>query len=163
MAGSTATGRVKDSGENVRAEAGGKKGRKSLQPPMTPMIDVTFQLLLFFLLTCEFRESEGMIPATLPNTGPGLVEPAIDPITIRVIPSADRMTASYEVSGVQTMVASPRRLGELLRARQELLGTNEIPVVIHPAGRAPWRFVVEAFNQAKKADYQRIAFSSPVM
>ena len=34
---------------------------------MTPMIDVTFQLLLFFLLTCEFRESEGMIPGTLPK------------------------------------------------------------------------------------------------
>jgi len=165
MASSTATGRVKESGEEVKAKAGGR-GRSAPRPALTPMIDVTFQLLLFFLLTCEFRESEGMIPGTLPHTGPGLVcgfDLPPDPITIRVIPSADRLSASYELSGVREAVASPRRLGQLLKVRQELLGTSEAPVVIVPAGRAPWRFVVEAFNQAKKADYRKIGFGESIL
>ena len=33
--------------------------RSSPQPPLTPMIDVTCQLLLFCLLTCELRPEEG--------------------------------------------------------------------------------------------------------
>ena len=47
------------------------RGKPKMQPPLTPMIDVTFQLLLFFLLTFQFREREGQIPGSLPNTGQG--------------------------------------------------------------------------------------------
>jgi len=77
-----------------------EKPKVKMQPPMTPMIDVTFQLLLFFLLTCEFRETEGNIPGTLPSKGNiiQLVEqnPPPEPIQIQVRASADRSSASYE-------------------------------------------------------------------
>ena len=47
-----------------------KDSANSIQPPLTPMIDVTFQLLLYFLLTTEFREDEGQIPGSI--CGPGI-------------------------------------------------------------------------------------------
>jgi len=45
-----------------------KREDVKLQPPLTPMIDVTFQLLLYFLLTYSVRKDEGQIPGTLPST-----------------------------------------------------------------------------------------------
>ena len=149
------------------AQAGKPKRSTNLQPPMTPMIDVTFQLLLFFLLTCEFRESEGVIPGTLPVIGDGRIvmipPPQADPIQIRLIPSADRQSASYELTGVSTVITSPRELGKLLKVRQEQLGSREVPVVIYPRPDVPWGFVVEAFNQANKARFQKIGFAQEVM
>jgi len=158
------TGRTVENGEKVhhRTPAGKPKGSAKLQPPMTPMIDVTFQLLLFFLLTCEFRESEGVIPGTLAGgPHPDVVLP--DPIQIRLRPSFDRQSAFYEMTGVFTAITSVRELGDLLRLRQEQLGSREAPVVIYPNPDVPWGFVVEAFNQAKRARFSKIGFAREVM
>ncbi len=144
-----------------------KKGAPNMQPPMTPMIDVTFQLLLFFILTCEFRESEGMIPGTLPSKGSIAQQvsdtPPPDPITIKVIPSANRLSASYELTGVGVAITSVKELGELLVVRQEQIGSREVPIVIFPNQDVPWGFVVEAFNQAKKARFTKIGFAQQIM
>ena len=47
-----------------------KRKRQAEAPPksdMTPMIDVTFQLLIFFMLTIEFKILEGKLAAYLPK------------------------------------------------------------------------------------------------
>ncbi len=36
---------------------------------MTPMIDVVFQLLIFFMLSMHFKEIEGKLITTLPRDG----------------------------------------------------------------------------------------------
>jgi len=129
---------------------------------MTPMIDVTFQLLLFFLLTCEFRESEGNLPSSLPPgtvpVGPVAPPPLPDPIQIRVRPSADRASACYQVTGAAAMIRNPGELFWHLKARQEQLGSADAPVVILPDGPVPWESVVQAFNQAVRAHYTKIGF-----
>jgi biopolymer transport protein ExbD len=144
-----------------------KKGNPNMQPPMTPMIDVTFQLLLFFILTCEFRESEGMIPGTLPSKGSIAQQvsdtPPPDPIQIKVIPSGDRQSASYELTGVGVAITTVMELGQRLKERQEQIGSKEVPIVIFPNADVPWGFVVEAFNQAKLAEFQKIGFAQEIM
>lgn len=40
---------------------------KPMKGDMTPMIDVTFQLLIFFMLTIEFKQLEGKLAAYLPK------------------------------------------------------------------------------------------------
>ena len=138
-----------------------------IQPPMTPMIDVTFQLLIFFILTFEFRESEGMIPGTLPNKG-SIAQavtdvPPPDPIEIKVIPSANRESARYVLTGVGVEIQSVKELGQLLQQRRDAINSTEVPVVIFPSPDVPWGFVVEAFNQAKKAKFQKIGFAQQIM
>ena len=144
-----------------------KKPQKQPQPPMTPMIDVTFQLILFFILTFEFRESEGMIPGTLPNKGSVAQAvtdvPPPDPIQIKVIPSANRDRASYEMTGVGVAIQTVRELGLLLQQRREQIGSTEVPIVIFPSPDVPWGFVVEAFNQAKLARFQKIGFAQQII
>ena len=46
--------------ETTHYESARKKRARpkaKMQPPLTPMIDVTFQLLLFFLLSFTFRQA----------------------------------------------------------------------------------------------------------
>jgi biopolymer transport protein ExbD len=145
----------------------GKGKKPSMQPPLTPMIDVTFQLLLFFLLTCEFRESEGQIPGTLPAKGN--VQQAVDdkpppdPIRVRIRPSMDRAAANYEMTGISVVITSPEELYQHLLSRQQQLGSTEVPIIILPSQDVPWEFVVEAFNQAVRAKFEKIGFAQEIL
>ncbi len=141
--------------------------KPKLQPPLTPMIDVTFQLLLFFILTTQFRMAEGQIPGTLPQgqlTG-GRVADIYKPIEIllrlRVDPAGSVVTGLYEVSGSSGPVESAERLYRLLQARSEYLGTTEAPVIIKAPSAIPWQFVVEAMNAANRAKFKRIGYARP--
>jgi biopolymer transport protein ExbD len=52
---------------------------------MTPMIDVVFQLLIFFMLTMHFKEVEGKLLSQLPRQGPGPGEaPRLDDLRVFV-------------------------------------------------------------------------------
>ena len=44
-----------------------RKAEEPIKADMTPMIDVTFQLLIFFMLTIEFKTLEGKLAAYLPK------------------------------------------------------------------------------------------------
>ncbi|QDU66662.1 ExbD/TolR family protein [Engelhardtia mirabilis] len=71
-----------------RRDRSAKRNEKAPQAEMemTPMIDVTFLLLIFFMCTLQFRTLEGRLAAYLPkDTGPALrsaLQP--EPITIEV-------------------------------------------------------------------------------
>jgi biopolymer transport protein ExbD len=41
---------------------------------MTPMIDVVFQLLIFFVCTVEFQRAEDVLEAAIPAEGPGAAQ-----------------------------------------------------------------------------------------
>ena len=137
-------------------QAGRRAKRRTGQPPLTPMIDVTFQLLLFFLLTCEFREMEGFIPGSLPSRS-GRIDD-LEPVKVTLHRSAAG-TAYYRLDGSTGMIGGPERLYRALMNRQAVLGTADAPVLIEPRADVPWQYVVEAFNQAKRARYTKIGFS----
>jgi len=53
---------------------------------MTPMIDVVFQLLIFFMLTMQFKEVEGQLLSQLPRVGTAApAVPAPDLLELRVV------------------------------------------------------------------------------
>jgi len=131
------------------------------------MIDVTFQLLLFFILACDIRETEGRIPGTLPaGTVVGPYDELLPkPIRIRLRPSADHLAANYEVSDHAGVLASEEELYNCLRGRQQGLGGGgtKVPVVIEPKPGVAWEFVVRAFNQAVRARFERIGFARDLL
>lgn len=52
---------------------------------MTPMIDVTFQLLVFFLVTLQFRKLERVLDSFLPtDRGPHAPDSIVDESTIEI-------------------------------------------------------------------------------
>jgi len=136
--------------------------RAKLQPPLTPMIDVTFQLLIFFLLTATFREQEGQIPGSLPAKG-GIAAGQtvqLEPLFIVVKRSGSaRLSCVYEITGKEVAMDTADQLYDALVTRRRLLQANE-PVIIHPRPNVPWQFVIEAFNQAVRAEYKNIGFAA---
>lgn len=136
--------------------------KPKLQPPLTPMIDVTFQLLLYFLLTTTFRIEEGQIPGTLPQKGGISAGDVVQLQPVRVTlraSGADRMNCVFEVSGHNVGMSTPAELYNVLMARKRNI-SDELPVIIMPRADVRWRFVVEAFNQVVRAKFKEIGFAS---
>ena len=140
------------------------KPKPKMQPPMTPMIDVVFQLLLFFLLSTTFRQSEGNIPGTLPALGPHPKDqPATDirnKIQITVRPTTERTACLYELSGQNTVITNSEELYKQLMGRRSALGGADPPIIIEPRNDVQWQFAVEAYNQAVRAKFKNIMFAS---
>jgi len=142
-----------------------KQGSSKMQPPLTPMIDVTFQLLLFFLLTFTFRQAEGQIPGSLPQQGQSGRDQQTDlemPIRISLRPIGTKNeSCQYEIEGYQHVIRTPKELGEVLLARAASTeGGTEVPVIIKVRGDVQWRYVVETFNQAVRAKFQNVGFAA---
>jgi biopolymer transport protein ExbD len=136
-------------------------------PNVTPLIDVMFLLLLFFLLTTKFRQEEGAIPGTLPALGKSFASEAAEelppPINVTINPvGRDNVDASYQVSGVEVSVGNAEELYKDLMGRGKAFSQHEmekVPVVIKPRSDVRWGFVVEAFNQTYRAKYRCILFA----
>ena len=175
-----------DTGAPIKAKTKGKKKAKkphaeeeghgkswraprkhaSYTPNMTPLIDVLFLLLLFFLLSSKYRQAEGAIPGSLPKIGGG-VSTGTDVINVKfviqVIPEGDNLdTARYKLQGM-TDATDARSLFDKLHQKVTQSGgekgCEKIQVVIRPRRNAPWQFVVEAFNQAMRAKFKNIGFA----
>ena len=137
--------------------------KPKVQPPLIPMIDVTFLLLFYFMLATTFRLQEGQIPGRLPQSG-GIVSGYVvelKPINILLRPSGkDRLGCIYEIRGQGTGITSPSQLYATLVAWRNAVGSREIPLIIQPRKDVRWRYVVEAFNQAVRAEFENIGFAS---
>lgn len=148
------------------------KPRPKIQPPLTPMIDIVFQLLLFFILTTEFRMEEGLITATLPEKGEGIDEVVkTKDIIVNLRPVGLRGVAYFisdeNVSRVSDPNDIPKQQGaaaELLKRLEERrdqykLDIKDSLVIIKPSGDVRWQYIVEAFNQVVRAKFEKIAFA----
>jgi biopolymer transport protein ExbD len=138
-------------------------GGETQQPPMTPMIDVTFQLLLFFLLTMTFRMDEGLIPGALPEEGGSAPEDITpqEPIKIFLVPYGENDAGViYSVEGSAEQYLNGRQLYDALRGRLNAVGDDtEVPVLISPDGRVRWGHVVDVFNQASRLRFENVGFA----
>lgn len=150
----------------VSARMKRKRPPKQTQPPLTPMIDVVFQLLIFFLLGTSFREQEGLIPATLPEKGEAAASNVVIQELHIEIHAAGAMGVRYYVrgenmgieGGPDTLKNAAAELHQLLAQRQERHTGSELSVLITPAPDVRWEFVVEAFNQAVRAGFKKVGF-----
>ncbi len=153
--------------EEVNPPRQHKKPPVKFQPPLMPLIDVMFTLMLFFLVSCQYRQQEGVIPANMPQTGaPSTTTGILPPIHIAIMPIGPdtNRTAVYSVSSTGsggTEITDPAKLYEFLNSKlTENPGMIEAAVTIQPDAYVPWGYVVEAFNQAVRCHYKNIGFSN---
>ena len=144
-----------------RAKRGRDKARIGV--PMTAMIDVTFQLLIYFILTTTFRQAEGQIPGTLPKAGTAGVanpEQLQTPIKITLHPIGEANEGvAYEISGEHEKIVDPKRLKAILAGRKASGGAGS-PVIINARRDVRWKYVVEVFNQVVANEFANIAFQN---
>jgi biopolymer transport protein ExbD len=141
-----------------RGRFGGGAGTLNL----TPMIDVVFQLLIYFVLGLSLEMDEELIRTELPRreAGAGLViddEPAVVEVA-----AAEAGTLPMRVRGPISFSAStPAELR--MRVREAIAGPAPTLApsqrfVLKPLPGATWDDAVEAFNALAAAGATRISF-----
>jgi biopolymer transport protein ExbD len=128
------------------------------------MMDLTFLLLIFFLVTTTFERAEGVLESAMPAMGEAAGVPLpITPIVIRLTPDLDD-PLDYDLT-VERFSDAPARLDGLtafLRDVQNRPGFDaDTPVVIVGDDEVAWDHVVGCWNAALAAGCTTIAFAEP--
>jgi biopolymer transport protein ExbD len=126
---------------------------------MTPMIDVVFLLLIYFLCTASFAISEQVLPTALPPAGsatytvpPEIQELELMRISLRQPPEGLRL----ELNG--NALASISELADRLR---QLVSLADLPAVLDIGGEVALGNVVAAYDTCLIAGVRDIHFAAP--
>jgi biopolymer transport protein ExbD len=126
------------------------------------MIDVTFLLLIFFLVTTTFKRAEGVFSSHLPKTaGAPAVALPISPVIVR-ISQRDPVGEEYRIH-IDNFTRAPQTFEELAQFLVDVQGNpgfdRETPVVIFPSPDVRWDHVVNGWNAAVRARCENITFA----
>ena len=143
------------------------RARARVSLSITPMIDVVFQLLIYFLLTAGFMGNERHLRAEMPPEGVDGAAPRElalerEPLVIEVARGRDGTTLA--LGGGLAPPRDARQLEQILRDAlvspdtPRGLFTSDHPIRIAAAPDVPWQDVVEVFNSVVAAGYRSVAF-----
>ena len=174
------------SGESKRIREEAQDDEPEIQ--MTPMIDIVFQLLIFFMLACRFRTEEGQMHAFLPkNRGMGTAgTPAITLQEVRVkllwVERGSFRESTHPTNGRTLLKVKDikfpfvtNRFGEInpdyqklyqyiCKARDNFTPTRSyktLPVIIDARALVPFKHVIYSLNECVRAQITDITFAAP--
>jgi len=149
----------------------------ALRTNMTPMIDVVFQLLVFFIATTRYAPGERVIamdiarraaqaPAAAQAAGSAPEAPPRDPFALDDESLRLEVAADGTVSAGAPMrrTLGPAELRAALAAEIRLPGRAggmfepSFPIVIAPADSAPWEAAVATLDAAVAAGFRNVGF-----
>ncbi|MFO0944350.1 MAG: biopolymer transporter ExbD [Planctomycetota bacterium] len=126
---------------------------------MTPMIDVIFLLLIFFLCTAGFKIAESVLPTRLPTTGAVDRTPSPTPTdleAVRVLLRGAAEDCQVELNGrvlagIPDLIQSLRKLGSI---------SKDLPVVLDIGPEVQLGNVVHVYDGCLSAGLSRIHFAA---
>jgi biopolymer transport protein ExbD len=125
-----------------------QRRRRGLSPDLTPLIDVVFQLLVFFLLTTTFTLTA--IPLDLPVARTGAVDAGDAPLILSI-------TKDERVFIGESLIPD-ERLMALLRERLAL--NADLTVQIRGDVEASYGRLVEVLDACRAAGIQQVALEA---
>lgn len=127
---------------------------------MTPMIDVIFQLQIFFLCTAGFAVPESILPTRLPDTG------GAQPVNVVQAPP-DLQIVELTLRGrgpAYTMELSRRRVPDRATLVEDLarLGriSADLPIILDIGPEVILDNVVHAYDSCLRAGLRKIHFAA---
>jgi len=135
--------------------------RGGFDATMTPMIDVVFLLLVFFVWTASFQIEEQLLPSFL-TTLAGSGEPSEAEIDI---PDFEQVVVRIlwdEGAPLWLVNDSPRGSFDEVAAMLTTLASlkADAPVIIDPDGPVPLEHVINAYDAARNAGFTEIQFAA---
>jgi len=136
----------------------GERGR--LDVTMTPMIDVVFLLLVFFVATASFQAVEQMLPTSVTRFGAGAEAAQVDPQTadmgklvIEVLWRDGRSV--WQINGVvyQSLDEVRRVLVATVRIQPD------IPVILDVEGAVPMEDVIDVYDLCRSVSLAKVQFA----
>ncbi len=131
------------------------KNKVSFSVRMTPLIDVIFLLLIFFILAIRLEKPEGVLENILPESDThGIAEQQKDwevvKLRIKLITEGEQLKIYLQERVVYTYK-------DLLSYLNML--PQEIMLVIEPESKVPYKYVIGVYNTCIKAKKSNIVFA----
>jgi biopolymer transport protein ExbD len=127
---------------------------------MTPMIDVVFQLMIFFICTASFQLAEELLPTSLAvasgSSTPAPVE--MEPDLERLVVQAAWADGATQWSVNQRPCASLAEVRQVLRAAAEI--DPALPVILDVAGEVPLGHMIEVYDLGRLEGFEKIQFAA---
>jgi len=126
--------------------------REEMSVNLTPLIDVVFLLLIFFMVTTTFRE-ESEIKIDLPQASNQPIEQAGNPVEVII----DRDGRFY----IDQKLVINTQLDTLKRALRKAKGDRKNPpVIISADANSPHQSVVTAMDAARQVGLVRMSIAT---
>lgn len=127
---------------------------------MTPMIDVVFQLLIFFICTASFQMAEDLLPTSLAATSgtsaatPTEAESTLEQIIVR---------ATYDHGQTEWFIndracATLDQVEQMLRAVAEI--DRSLPVILDVAPEVALGDMIDVYDTSRVLGFERIHFAA---
>ncbi len=146
--------------------------RGRLDVKMTPMIDVVFLLLIFFVCTASFQIIEETLPTRL--SAPGAVETDQIPeedldreeVVVKILPrTGGPQDSGPRAGGAVTWIVGEQAcvsLADVENRFRALAGIDlNLPIILDVDGRVHLGHVVAVWDLCRLAGFDRIQFSVP--
>lgn len=139
-----------------------QRRRPELDVKMTPMIDVVFLLLVFFVWTASFQIVEQVLPSSLsaaagsqaaPPNEPPPPEEDFDEVVVRIRHTPAGPQWQLNETPVATLTALRTRLEAISQIRRDA------PVILLPDPETPLGDVVDVFDLARMANFEKVNFA----
>lgn len=132
---------------------------QAVDSTMTPMIDVIFQLQIFFLCTAGFAVPESVLPTQLPNTGAAESKVVAKPTDMEIIRiqlrgQGDAFTVELNqrrLTGMAELLTKLKTLGSV---------SADLPVVLDIGPEVLVENVVTVFDQCLAAGLRKVNFAA---
>jgi len=147
-----------------------RKRRKKKKPVLedmvmdiTPMIDVVFQLLIFFMVATKFKTLEGKLLAYLPKDK-GLKNVKVEeqklPIRVTLTWNVATRQAKVYVGQSFTGIADQGGLSAAKKKVRQIKATGTEKAEIDCDPKIPFRYVVETLNMLISSRLKEISFAA---
>jgi biopolymer transport protein ExbD len=134
-----------------------RRKRRPLEITLTPMIDVVFLLLIFFMVTTTFNQ-QSELKINLPEADGEEISDNDKMITLTI--SQD---GTYYISGEDGLPHQliNQKTETLRRALEQAAGNSRnVPFVISADGQTPHQAVITALDIARNLGFSRITFAT---
>ncbi len=137
--------------------------RGELDVKMTPMIDVVFLLLVFFVWTASFQIVEQILPSNLTAVSgneraapddPPPPEEDFDKVVIRVTWDGQQPLWRVNEQRVTNLAQVRNRLEAIANIKRDA------PVILHPDGDVPLGDVIDIYDLTRLVGFEKIQFAA---
>ncbi|HAN98911.1 MAG TPA: biopolymer transporter ExbD [Planctomycetaceae bacterium] len=127
-------------------------GRRRLGINLTPMIDVVFQLIIFFLVSSQMAQQEQHLPLPLPeaDSGSALSDETLPRLTINLQEDGSLSIGGRDVTA--------DRLEELLTEAVSVKG-SDVEVRIRASRRTPYRHAQELMLACSRVGIWNVTYA----
>ena len=137
------------------------RSNRNMDVAMTPMIDVVFLLLVFFVWTASFQAVEYLMPSRLSNMTGGTSETEVSPelldleqVVVRLVNDNGQLSWLVNDEPLSDLQQVETRLSQVAAIR------NDLPVIVDPDPIVSIGDVIDVYDAATVAGFENVQFTT---